>query len=637
MPDPRLISLTGPAPVAAPADRPGGGDGDPHLGRRTGTAAPAGGAERPGDADLHSHDDAARTQRAEEEADETRIGHERRDERHFIRVPVPFSVEFTKDNRVLRGGDLSLGGFSVRGENAPKAGAVAEVSLLIAAGPAQLIVPATARAIRSRSRNGGQETAFEITEIDQRHREVLRRVIRTYLSGRYAALEDMVDDEDPQTPRKRSAAAAAAAAQAGEKHDRRPKPWGRYLALGAAAAVLLAVVGATAYRNFMLIEPDFAAVTAPRVDIRAPGSGVLAEHNLEAGDRVNRDDLLVRVVNSDLRTDLMLARAAYRYNERLIENVQERLNQPQVEKVSMAETAAPPEDGPVKYSLVDAEIARARIDEFQTARDFEVSKIAALEARMAANDVYSPCNCLVAWARSAAGGSYIGQSERIITLIETGDDDLLVEALVHMSQIDRIEPHQRAFVALPNASEPIEARVHAVSLDVERQPRAGFPKWVRQQQNIASVLLVPEQPLPASAVGVPVDVRFSEAPVLDEAAEWVWQGGRAAIQTAGRAAGAAWREISGAVDEAAEETGIPIDRTDPPAEPRERAPAGGSDQPATPQGSGSEAGGTDAGGTGAGGQVPEQTAAVPDASEEAEGVTMPKPKPEGEGQGEGSK
>ncbi|EKV30785.1 hypothetical protein C882_4122 [Caenispirillum salinarum AK4] len=633
MPDPRLISLTGPAPAAAPADRPGGGDGDPYLGRRAGSGARAGGtggaggAERPGDAGLHSHDDAARSHRADD-ADAARIGHERRDERHFIRVPVPFSVEFAKDNRVLRGGDLSLGGFSVHGENAPEAGTVAEVSLLIAAGPAQLIVPATARAIRTRSRNGGEETAFEITDIDQRHREVLRRVIRTYLSGRYAALEDMVDDEDPQTPRKRSAAAAA---QAAEKHDRRPKPWGRYLALGAAAAALLAVVGATAYRNFMLIEPDFAAVTAPRVDIRAPGSGVLAEHNLEAGDRVNRDELLVRVVNSDLRTDLMLARAAYRYNERLIENVQERLNQPQVEQVSMAETAAPPEDGPVKYSLVDAEIARARIDEFQTARDFEVSKIAALEARMAANDVYSPCNCLVAWARSAAGGSYIDQSERIITLIETGDDDLLVEALVHMSQIDRIEPHQRAFVALPNASEPIEARVHAVSLDVERQPRAGFPKWVRQQQNVASVLLVPEQPLPASAVGVPVDVRFSEAPVLDEAAEWVWQGGRAAIQTAGRAAGAAWREISGAVDEAAEETGIPIDRTDPPAEPREEAPTGGTGQPAAPEGAGHETGGTDAGGTGAGGQVPEQTAAVPEGTAEADGVTVPKPKPEGEG------
>lgn len=623
MPIARLNPLTGLRPALAPADHPAGGE--PHLGR--GRGGMSGKTDRPGDAGLHSHDDAARTHRADE-ADATRIGHERRDERHFIRVPVPFSVEFTRDNRVMRGGDLSMGGFSVRGEQPPEAGVVAEVSLLISAGAAQLIVPATARAIRSRPAGDTTETAFEITDIDQRHREVLRRVIRTYLSGRYASLEDMVDDEDPQTPRKRSAAAAAHAA---EKHDKRPKPWGRYIALGAAAAALLAVVGATAYRNFMLIEPDFAAVTAPRVDIRAPGSGVLAEHNLEAGDRVTRDDLLVRVVNSDLRTDLMLARAAYRYNERLIENVQERLNQPQVEQVSMAETAAPPEDGPVEYSMVDAEIARARIDEFQTARDFEVSKIAALEARMAANDVYSPCNCLVAWARSAAGGSYIDKSERIITLIETGDDDLLVEALVHMSQIDRIEPHQRAFVALPNASEPIEARVHAVSLDVERQPRAGFPKWVRQQQNVASVLLVPEEPLPASAVGVPVDVRFSEAPVLDEAAEWVWQGGRAAVQTAGRAASAAWREISGASEEAVDETGIPIDRTDDPAKQQQQQQQRQNQNQGQPAQPSSNQPAQPGGGSGAGGKVPEQTAAVPERGSDEDGVTMPVPKPEGEG------
>ena len=618
MPDPRLLHLSGPRPMAAPADRHGGDEGEPHLGRRLGRARRT---ERSGDDGLHSHDDDARTKRAAD-VEEPRIGHERRDERHFIRVPVPFSVEFTNENRVLRGGDLSLGGFSVRGENAPKAGTVSEVSLLIAAGAAQLIVPATARAIRSRTRAGTQETAYEITDIDERHREVLRRVIRTYLSGRYASLEDMVDDEDPQTPHKRTAAAAA---QAAEKHDNRPKPWGRYLALGVAAVALVAVTGATAYRNFMLIEPDFAAVTAPRVDIRAPGSGVLAEHNLEAGDRVTRDSLLVRVVDSDLRADVMLARAAYRYNERLIDNVKERLNQPQVEQVSMAKSAAPPEDGPAEYSLVDADIARARIDEFQTARDFEVSRIAALEARMAANDVYSPCDCLVAWARSAAGGSYIDKSERIITLIETGEDDLLVEALVHMSQIDRIEPHQRAFVALPNASEPIAARVHAVSLDVERQPRAGFPKWVRQQQNVASVLLVPEEPLPASAVGVPVDVRFSEAPVLDAAAEWVWQGGRAAFQTAGRAVNAAWNELTGTESQTPEETGIPLDRTEQP----NRAPDTGRTAPAEPTSQPAPRNGAGSNGGGVGGEVPEQTAAVPEDS--SGGVARPVPKPEGNG------
>lgn len=510
---------------------------------------------------LRSHDDDARKQR---HGDPQPIGHERRDERHFVRVPVPFSVDIRDGEHLLAGRDLSLGGFSTESHRGFEKGTVLPVSLLIATGAAEMIVPADARVIRSaRTGDGAMETAFEITRIDDRHRELLRRIIRAHLSGRYAAIEDMLGDDDPQTPRKRRSAAAAAAAESGGSRSRR---WGRYAALGAAAVVLLAVVGATAYRNFMLIEPDFAAVTAPRVDIRAPGSGVLAQHELAAGDRVERDGMLVRVVNSDLHTDLMLARAAYRYNERLIDNIRESLNDGSVEQVSMAETAAPPEDGPAEYSLVSPEIARARIDEFETARDFEVSRIAALESRMAANDIYSPCNCLVAWARSAAGGSYIEKGERIVTLIKTGDNDLLVEALVHMSQIDRIDPHQRAFIALPNASAPIEARVHAVSLDVERQPRAGFPKWVRQQQNVASVLLVPEEPLPASAVGVPVDVRFSEAPYADAAAEWVWQGGRAVAQKVGRAVNAAWTVITDDEPAAERAPGVPVDRTDPPAE-----------------------------------------------------------------------
>jgi hypothetical protein len=149
---------------------------------------------------------------------------------------------------------------------------------------------------------------------------------------------------------------------------------------------------------------------------------------------------------------------------------------------------------------------------------------------MASNDIYSPCDCLVAWALSSADGVYINESERIMTLIRTDEDDVLVEALVHMNDISRIDPDQQAYVTLANANQPIRARVRNVALDVERQPRAGFPSWVRQQQNVASVLLVPEEPLPAESVGQPVDVRFTEAPLLGAASERIWQGVRSVIQ-----------------------------------------------------------------------------------------------------------
>ncbi|MCP1366342.1 PilZ domain-containing protein, partial [Halomonas sp. BBD48] len=152
------------------------------------------------------------------------IQHERRDERQHVRVEAPFQVRH-EDGHTLPGHDLSLGGFSYHSDKAVEPGTVLSVSLLLMAGSAELIVPVTAKALRSDSERAGNsyEVAFEITKIDQRHRELLRRIIRSHLSGRYAAVEDLIEKEDPQTPRKR-APRGAAAMPAGSKSR---KPWGR--------------------------------------------------------------------------------------------------------------------------------------------------------------------------------------------------------------------------------------------------------------------------------------------------------------------------------------------------------------------------------------------------------------------------
>lgn len=472
------------------------------------------------------------------------LHHERRDERQHVRVDAPFHVQF-KDGHTVPGIDLSLGGFSIHSDRVVEPNTVMPVMLLLSAGSAEMIIPVTARTLRDQPERKGNshELAFEITKINQRHRELLRRVIRSHLSGRYAAVEDLIEREDPQTPRKRGASTAAAAQPATSQTR---KPWGKYALLALAGLALVAVAAATAYRNFMLIEPSFAAVTAPRIDILSPGAGQLSNHPFEPGDRVKRDQPLAKIKDSDLETDLILARAAHSYNAQLIENMRENFSKPGVKQVSMAQSTTPSDGRPPSFETVSPEIAKVRIKQFETARGYESARINALEARMAANTMYSPCDCVVAWALSSAGGTYINESDRIMTLIRTGPNDIMVEALVHMSHIGDIEPHQRAYIALPNASEPIKARVRSVALDVERQPRAGFPEWVRQQQNVASVLLVPETPLPTDMVGVPVDVRFSEAPVLDDAVEWVWQGGRAVAQQTQQLFATAWSKMSDA-------------------------------------------------------------------------------------------
>ncbi|MCK2184328.1 PilZ domain-containing protein [Halomonas getboli] len=453
------------------------------------------------------------------------IAHERRDERRYIRVTRAFQVQMD-DGQVFDGLDLSQGGFALHSRRPIRVGARVKASLLLLAGGAEMIVPVSAECRHCTATEQGHTAGFEITDISPGHLELLRRMVRASLSGRELDLEGLMTGEDPQTPRKRGSAGQPQPAQ------RPPKPLGRYVALFMALGVLGVVAAATAYRNFMLIEPSFAAVTAPRIDIRAPGPGILQAHDLQAGDRVERDEKLTSVKNVDLESDLILAQAAQSYNSQLIDNLQENLDAGNGQ-VSLANSAKPTNGESVSFETVSPEIARARIDQFETARDFQNSRITALEARQSQNEVYSPCDCLVAWALSSSDGTYINESERIMTLIRTGDNDIMVEALVHMDDIDRIGPDQKAYISLPNTAGPISARVRSVALDIERQPRAGFPSWVRQQQNVASVLLVPEEPLPADSVGTPVDVRFTETPLIGTASEWVWQGARSVGQLFG--------------------------------------------------------------------------------------------------------
>lgn len=446
------------------------------------------------------------------------LKHERRDERGYIRVAIPFRVVLDDSNMELDGNDVSMGGFSAQSERAFEPGEHVSASLIMAAGSFDVIVAVKAECLETvpRAHGNGYDVRFKITAIEPQHYESLRQIIRSGLSGRSPNIESQMLSEDPQTPRERKTTKPI--------HPKRPpKPIGRYILLFLAIGVLLLVSAATAYRNFILIEPNFAAVTAPRIDIRAPSPGVLGEHEFTAGDQVERDQLLANVNNSDLESDLILAEAAIDYNEQLIENLSDYL-EGDTEEVSLANSAQPDSGDTPTFETVSPDIAEARIDQFEEVRDYEHSRIASLKKLESSNEIYSPCDCRVAWALSGAAGVYIDESERIMTLIRTGEDDVMVEALVHMDDISRIEPDQHAYVTLADADQPIRARVRNVALDIEPQPRAGFPKWVRQQQNMASVLLIPEEPLPPESVGKPVDVRFSETMLLSATSEKIWQG-----------------------------------------------------------------------------------------------------------------
>lgn len=466
------------------------------------------------------------------------LQHEKRDERGYIRVETPFRVTLDDSDTELDGNDVSLGGFAAQSQRAFEPGEHVSASLIMAAGNFDIIVAVKAECLDTvpRAHGDGYNVRFKINEINPQHYESLRQIIRSGLSGRSPNIEGQMAGEDPQTPRKRQANRATPS-------RRPPKPIGRYILLFLAIGLLVLVSVATAYRNFFLIEPSFAAVTAPRIDIRAPSPGLLGEHGFTVGDQVERDQLLTNVINSDLESDLILAEAALSYNDQLIENLRGYLED-DTQEISLANSARPASGDTTTFETVSPNIARARIEQFEEVRNYESSRIAALKGVQASNEIYSPCDCRVAWALSSAGGVYIDESERIMTLVRTDEGDVMVEALVHMDDISRIKPNQQAYVTLPNASQPIRAQVRNVALDVEPQPRAGFPSWVRQQQNVASVLLFPEEPLPPESVGQPIDVRFSETQLLSVASEKIWQGVNWIIQSSNDLYGTAQDEIN---------------------------------------------------------------------------------------------
>jgi hypothetical protein len=152
--------------------------------------------------------------------------------------------------------------------------------------------------------------------------------------------------------------------------------------------------------------------------------------------------------------------------------------------------------------------AKARIREFESSYEFSKARIRALEARVAASEVFSPCECIVQSIRSGDGDYWVQEDAILATLIESEPEDIKVEALVHLDEISRIETGDRAQLVMPTTGELRRARVAAIQLDSQTIERAGFPRWARQDMSHGSVMLQMSEPLTPSLVGHPVKVRF---------------------------------------------------------------------------------------------------------------------------------
>lgn len=417
---------------------------------------------------------------------------EARNERLHVRVQLPFQVVI--DGRRYAGHDLSVSGFSTAKRPPVEAGATVQCDLYIRCNGFRAAIPTTGKMLGERGDNQGAR--FEFTEIGSSEASILRRLVRSHLAGVHLTFEQLAAKEDPQTVRERV-----------KKTIRPPNPAPSLIRFGAtlaAIAVLLLVLGAALYERLFVIEPDFAAVTAPEIRIYAPTDGELAPHDFDPGDLVNRDQVLVEVKDPEAEAQRVLAEATLNYTERMLENLREA----QASGGSATVLASGDDDGaPVLSELSPLEL-RARIKELESTYGFAKAKLRALVARTAAGTVYAPCDCIVHSIRSGAGGYWVQKGALIAQVIRNGAEDVNVEALVHLGEISAIEPNERAEVVLPTTGETHAARVTAIQLESQNIERAGFPEWARQDMSHGSVILAMEDPLPPSLVGHPVEVRF---------------------------------------------------------------------------------------------------------------------------------
>ncbi|MEX0809035.1 MAG: hypothetical protein WD044_09920 [Dongiaceae bacterium] len=343
-------------------------------------------------------------------------------------------------------------------------------------------------------------TELRIVAIGDHEYRLLRNLISSYLSGTLLSFDDLVapatDQETPSGPM-------------APNLDRRSGWLGRTARYGTVlgvAGVLLAIAALSAYDRFYVLEAPFAATTAPRIDIRAPGEGLYEDFGILAGENVTRDTPIGTIEDAALSADLALAKATLAYQEELRIRLDEALQSEDLGAMDALTASLGGGEGDNVALLLTAE---SRIEELDSLNDVQRARIDALEYRISSNSIYSPCNCAVHWAR---GGSltWVRAGEKLFELVSTDVDEVMVEAQIPMDFIPRLERLQSARIEFPDGT-TIGGQIIEVNLEGTHRPRAGFPEWVRQDLSKATILIDPDERLNTVDIGTPVKVSFSTA------------------------------------------------------------------------------------------------------------------------------
>lgn len=432
------------------------------------------------------------------------ITSERRDERRYVRIRLPF--ELSTEHGSFEGRDLSVNGCAVSGWLPEDVTEPLSVEASVPFKGFRLQLPFTATVQHRSTLDGEHVTGLEIVSMDDQERTLLSRLITAQLSGRLVSFDGLLSPADGQVARKNKTATASAS-ELGSRSGRR---FGRLFGVGLLMLGATGVAAAAVYDSVFVIESPFAATTAARIDVNAPGKGRFTGTELRPGDRVERDQEIGRVSNADLKADLSLAQATLRYNEQLLSTLDEAVEEGRVDAGSTIDAALSRSSDDGGMSVVGLLSIEKRLEQLNAQTNLQRAKVAALETRQSENVLYSPCDCIVHWAHGGAGEAWVEPGDKVYSLVPRGAGELLVEAQIPMDAVPRLTRSQRANIYSPNTGQNVWGRIVDLSVEGSRRPRAGFPRWVRQDLSKATLLIAPEDPLRGIGVGTPVEVSFSD-------------------------------------------------------------------------------------------------------------------------------
>ena len=283
-----------------------------------------------------------------------KVKRERPDQRRHHRVTAPLLVDV--GGWRVRAADWSLGGLRIDGypETVPAVGDELALHLTLPFQGFDVAFQARAQVVRNDAATA--MFAVRFTEIGERERELMQHFIEELVRGSMVEIDDTINRIDvPVTP-----ASLKPDPNPPSEVPLRRRP-SKTLVMSALYGVLgLVVFGYTAllgYSNFYRLEVQTAVIAAPVAQIEAQVDGRLKAVAVAPGDHVQKGQVLIDVVDSQLEREIELATIAVKEQKAKLGYLRQR----QLDELDKVEGYATLELKNVQQSKLDLESLKAQL------------------------------------------------------------------------------------------------------------------------------------------------------------------------------------------------------------------------------------------------------------------------------------